>query len=147
MKSKFTFQPIKHLVSTTVKSATPVATFWIFFPRTKNRQLCCLAAMARIVLAKRRVMTTKMKNHLFSEGIFPPITINHTRCWAKRNKNPPTYGIVVSTSHWLTQLSSNLFPDSFETLSVYSKATWFSQSPMTVLSSLSILDKVQLLWL
>ena len=31
MKSVFTFQPIKHLVSTTVKSANPAATFRIFF--------------------------------------------------------------------------------------------------------------------
>ena len=37
MKSVFTFQPIKRLVSTTVKNAKTDATFWIFLLRTKNR--------------------------------------------------------------------------------------------------------------
>ena len=36
MKSVFTFQPIKRLVSTTVKSAQPAATFPIFLLRTKT---------------------------------------------------------------------------------------------------------------
>ena len=62
MKSVFTFQPIKRLVSTTTKSAKPDATFWIFFLVTKNRQLCCLAVMEHIVLQERRVAITK--NHL-----------------------------------------------------------------------------------
>ena len=64
MKSVFTFQAIKRLVSTTVKSAKPVATFWIFLLRTKNQQLCCLALMEHIVLQERRVVTTKKKSHL-----------------------------------------------------------------------------------
>ena len=50
MKSVFTIQPIKRLISTTVKSAKLAATFWIFFLRTKNRQLCCLAVTVPIVL-------------------------------------------------------------------------------------------------
>ena len=37
VKSVFTFQPIKQLVTTTVKSAKPAATFRIFLLRTKNR--------------------------------------------------------------------------------------------------------------
>ena len=49
MKSVFTFQPIKQLVSTTVKSAKPVVTFWIFLLRTKNRRLCCLVVTVHIV--------------------------------------------------------------------------------------------------
>ena len=64
MKSVFTFQPIKRLVSTTVKSAKLAATFWIFLLRTKNRQLCCLVVTVHIVLQARRVVTTKKKNHL-----------------------------------------------------------------------------------
>ena len=64
MKSVFTFQPKKRLVSTTVKSAKPAATFWIFILRTKNRQLCCLASTVHIVLQEKRVATTKKKNHL-----------------------------------------------------------------------------------
>ena len=64
MKSVFTFQPIKRLVSTTVKSAKPAATFWLFLLRTKNRQICCLAETVHIVLQEKRVATTKMKNLL-----------------------------------------------------------------------------------
>ena len=62
IKNVFTFQPIKRLVSTTVKSAKPAATFWKFLLRTKNRQFCCLAVMEHIVLQERRVAITK--NHL-----------------------------------------------------------------------------------
>ena len=64
MKSVFTFQPIIRLVSTTVKSAKPAATFRLFLLSTKNRQLCWLAGTVHIVLQKRRVATTKKKNHL-----------------------------------------------------------------------------------
>ena len=53
MKSVFTFQPIKRLVSTTVKSAKPAATFLIFVLRTKNRQFCCLAVTVHIVYTSR----------------------------------------------------------------------------------------------
>ena len=38
------------------------------------------------------------------------------------------------------------FPFSFYTLLVYSKAAWFFQSPTTVFSSFSTLDKIQFLW-
>ena len=50
MKNVFKFQPIKQLVSTTVKSAKPAATFGVFLLRTKSRHLCCLAVMVHIVL-------------------------------------------------------------------------------------------------
>ena len=63
-KSVFTFQPIKRLVSTTVKSAKPAATFRIFLLGPKNRQLCCLVVMEHIALQERRVATTK--DHLLS---------------------------------------------------------------------------------
>ena len=63
-KSLFTFQPIKRLVFTTVKSAKPAATFSIFLLRTKNQQLCCLAVMEHVVLPKRRVAITKKENQL-----------------------------------------------------------------------------------
>ena len=53
MKSVFNFQPMKRLVSTTVKSAKPAATFSIFLLRTKNRQLCCLAVTVHIVYMSR----------------------------------------------------------------------------------------------
>ena len=64
MKSVFTFQPIKRLVSATVRSSKPAATFLIFLLRVKNQQLCCLAVMEHIALQERRVATTKKKNHL-----------------------------------------------------------------------------------
>ena len=64
MKSVPIFQQIKRLVSTTVKSAKPAATFWIFFLRTKNWQLFCLVMIVHIVLQKRRVATTKTRSHL-----------------------------------------------------------------------------------
>ena len=63
MKSVFTFQAIKRIVSTTVKSEKPATTFWILLLSTKNQQLC-LAVMEHIVLQERRVVTTKKKNHL-----------------------------------------------------------------------------------
>ena len=52
-KSVFTFQPIKRLVSTSVKSAKPAATFWIFLLRIKSLQLICLAVMEHIVYTNR----------------------------------------------------------------------------------------------
>ena len=64
LKSVFTFQLTKRLVSTTVKSAKPAATFRIFFSMTKNLQLCCLAVTVHIVLQERRVATMKKKYHL-----------------------------------------------------------------------------------
>ena len=57
----FTFQPMKRLISTTVKSAKPTATLSIFLLGTRNRQLCCLVVMDRIVLQERRVAITKKK--------------------------------------------------------------------------------------
>ena len=64
MESVFTIQPMKRLVSTTVKSAKPATTFWIFLLRTKHQQLFCLAVTVHIVLQEKRVATTKKKNHL-----------------------------------------------------------------------------------
>ena len=64
MKSVFTFQPIKRLVSTTVKSAKTAATFWIILLRSKSRQLCYLAVTVHIALPERRFAITKKENHL-----------------------------------------------------------------------------------
>ena len=64
MKSVFTFQPIKWLVSLTVKSAKPAVTFRKLLLRTKNWQLYCLLVTVHIALQERRVATTKKKNHL-----------------------------------------------------------------------------------
>ena len=64
IKSVFTFQPIKRLVSLTVKSAKPASMFWIILLWTINRQLCCLAVTVHIVLQERRVATLKKKSFL-----------------------------------------------------------------------------------
>ena len=140
MKSVFTFQPIKQLVSTTVKSAKPAATLWIIPLRTKNRQLCCLAVTVHIVLQERRVPNTKKKSHLHFWRNF---SANHNQAHPNLNQKRRSYsiyGIIVSTPHWLMQLSKTSVTLSFYTLSVYIKATWTPQSPATVLSSLSTLN-------
>ena len=81
MKSVFTFQPIKRLLSTTVKSAKPAAMFWKILLRTKNRQFCCLAVMVHIVLQDGRVATTKKNNHRFFRTDF---SANHSHPHQKR---------------------------------------------------------------
>ena len=81
MKSVFTFQPIKRLVSTTVKSAKPAVLLWIFLLRTENRQLRCLAVMVHIVWQERRVAATKKKNHLLFRRNF---SANHSHPHQKR---------------------------------------------------------------
>ena len=63
MKRVLTFQSKKLLVSTTVKSTKPAATFPIIFLTTKNRHLCCLVVVLHKGLQQRRVVTTK-KSHL-----------------------------------------------------------------------------------
>ena len=78
----FTFHRIKRLVSTTVKSAKPAATFWTFLLRTKNRQLCCLAVTVHIVLQERRVATTK-KNHL---NFWRNFSANHNQAHPNLNQ-------------------------------------------------------------
>ena len=78
----------------------------------------------------------------FFAEISPPIAIKHTQTSANKGINHSIYGMIVSNAQWLTQLSGNSFPFSFYTPSVYSKATYFSQSPTRAL----ILDQIQLLW-
>ena len=81
MKSVFTFQPIKSLVFTTVKSAKPAATSWIFLLRTKNRQLCCLAVTVHIALQERRVATTKDHLHFWRNS-----SANHNQAHPNLNQ-------------------------------------------------------------
>ena len=50
----------------------------------------------------------------------------------KKSRIYSNYGIIVSTPHWLIQLTKTSFTLSFYTLSVCIKATCFSQSPRTV---------------
>ena len=100
-KSLFTFQPIKRLVSTTVKSAKPVATFLIFLLRNKNQQLCCLAVMEDIALQENESQLRKRKAISIFDEISPPITIKHIRTWTKKGQIESNYGRNVSLSYWL----------------------------------------------
>ena len=88
----------------------------------------------------------KEKTISIFKKISPPIKTKHIRTWTKKGRNYSIFGIIVSTPHWFTQLTKTSFTFSFYTISVYVKATWFSQSPTTVLSGLSFLDQIQWLW-
>ena len=81
VQSVFTFQPKKQLVSTTVKSAKPVATFWIILLRTRNRQISCLAVMEHIALQERRVATTRDHLHFWRKS-----SANHNRAYPNLNQ-------------------------------------------------------------
>ena len=146
-KNVCTFQAIELPVSTNVKIAKSAATFWLFLLWTRNGQLCWLVVMVHIVLEEKQVATTRKKNHLhFSRENFPA---NHSQARPNLNKKSRSYsiyGIIVSTSHWLIQLFKIASTFSFYTNSVYLEATWFSQSPTTVLSGLLTLDQIQWLW-
>ena len=108
MKSVFTLQPIKPLVSTTVKSAKPAAAIWVFLLRTKNSQLCCLAVMVYIALQERRMVVTKKKSPLH---FWQNFATNHNRArpnLSQKGKNHSFYGIFLSTPHWLIQLTKTI---------------------------------------
>ena len=83
VKSVFLFQPIKRLVSTTVKSAKPAAMFWTFNLWTINRQLCCLAVMVHILLQGRRIATTRKKYQLHFCRNF---AANHNQAYPNLNQ-------------------------------------------------------------
>ena len=147
MKSVFTFQSIKRLLYTTVKSAKPAFRFWKFLFWGSKTDNYGLAVMVHIFLLQRRVATTKNRSHFHFWRNF---SANHNQAHPNLNQKCRSYSIygkVVSTPHWLIQLTKTSFLLSFHTLSVYIKATWFSQSPTTVLSGLSTLDQIQWPWL
>ena len=114
-------------------------TYRIFLQWTKNWQLCYLVVMVHIALQEKRAKKTKRTISIPEEN-YPPITNKQTRTWAIKSKNYSIYCIIVSTPHWLIQLIKKSFSFSLITFSVYSEATWFDQSPTTVLSGLSNLD-------
>ena len=82
-KMCFTIQPKKRLVSTTVKSAKLAATFWIFFLRTKKRQLCCLAVTVHIASQKDESWLRKRKAISIFEEISLP---NHNQAHLNQNQ-------------------------------------------------------------
>ena len=126
MKNVFTFQPIKRLVSTSVKGTKPAATFRRFLQRPKTDNCAVWWQWQTLFCQKDESWLRKWKTiSFFFKKSSPPIRISHTRTWAKESKNLSFFGIIVSISHWLIQLTWNFFPASFYTLSVYTKATWF----------------------
>ena len=127
MKSVFTFQPKKRLVSTTVKSAKPAAMFWSFLLRTKNWQLCCLSVTVHFVLQERRVATTKKKNNLHFKEISPPITTKHIRTWTRRGPIESKNGINLFVSYWLLICATYSNFKSFFSISIYRQPVKFNQ--------------------
>ena len=125
-KSVFTCQPIKQLVSTTVRSAKPAVTFWIFLLRTKNRQICCLAVMIHIVLQERRFATRKKKNYprfwrIFSANLSHPHQkklnpVNPVQIWNRRIR----FLLVEDLSH------NSIFKSSYSA-SIYSQPVKVNQ--------------------
>ena len=147
MKSVFTFQPIKRLVSTTFKSAKPAAMFSIFLLRTKNWQLYCLAVTVHIILQDRRVAITK--NHLH---FWRNLSANHNK--AHPNLKQKTLNWVQIRNrrirYVLADDLSNIFIFqiilfNFNLQLTYTKSSWSSQSPTTESSGLSILASPLLL--
>ena len=132
------------LLPNSLKSTKPAATFWIFLLRTKNRHLCCLVVTVHIVLPKNDSRLRKRNAFSTFEEIFPPITTKPIRTWTKKVRS---YSIIANPvePYWLIQLTKTSFALSFNTHSLYMKATWFSQSPTTVLSGVSTLYQIQ--WL
>ena len=87
-KSVFTLQTIKRLVFKTVKSAGPAATFWIWFSKTKNRHLGCLAVTVHVALQERWVATTKEKSRLnFWRSSSPKNNQAQQKLYQKRQKS------------------------------------------------------------
>ena len=118
------------------------------FPSFKEQKptFSCLEVMVHIALQQNESWLRKKTSSIFEE-VYPPITIKHTRTWARKSKNHSIYGIIVSILHWLIQITKKSFPFAFCTLSVYCKATWFSLSLTAVMSGVSTLDHIQLHWL
>ena len=145
-KSVFTCQPTAILVSTTVKTAKPALKPNSPYTEEKTDNnliwwrrytLCCMKDQA----------TPKKKNYLhFWSSFFSNQTQAHpSLCHQGRGSFPLCHQCQLP--HWLIQLTKESFAFSLYKLSVYSKATRFSQSPTTVLSGLSTSNQIQSLWL
>ena len=61
--------------------------------------------MVHTVFQKRRVVTIENKNFSIFEENYLPAKMKPNRTWAKKVKNASIYGIIVSTPHWLNQLT------------------------------------------
>ena len=157
LKSVFTFQPTKRLVSTTVKNAKPAATFWIFLLRTKNRHLCCLAVTVHLALLEKRVAITKIRPFPFSKNFLRQSQPSTSELEPKKDKSSPnmkwTYPFPIGSwfepqfkflNHFIQfqyKLNQSLL---FNIQSTYGKS-WSSPSPTMESSGLSILVPTLLL--
>ena len=135
MKSVVTFQPVKRLISTTVKTANPAATFWRILLGTKNRKFCCLAVMVHIVLQRRRVATTKKKNHLHFWRSF---SANHNQAQPNLNKKKLKWVQI-----WNKRIRS-LLADDLSDIFIF-KTILFNFSSQTTATQLTInLQKIMI---
>ena len=124
-KSVFTFQPRKRLVSTTVRSAKPAATFCLFLLWTRNRQLCCLFGGDGTHCFARKTSRNyeKEKSSPFLKKFLRQSQPSTSESEPKKVEMfTSIYGISVSTPHCLKQLTKSSFTLSFYTLSVYIQA-------------------------
>ena len=151
MKSVFTIQPIKLLVSLSVKSAEPAATFLLLILRTKNRHLWCLAVRVHIVLQGRRIATINKKNHLHFWRNF---SANHNQAHPNLNQKRLKWVQIwnktffLSIGRWFLS-DIFIFQIIFFSISIYSqplkfnqptyRKAWPSQSQTTESSRLLIL--------
>ena len=121
--------------------------FELSFWGSKTRNFVVWRQWYVLVSQRDESWLQKRKPISFFEKFSRPITIKDTRICAIKGKNYFKYGIIVSTPHWLIQLTKNSLPFSCYTLWVCSKARWFLQSLTTVLRDPSTLDQIQLLWM
>ena len=100
-----------------------------------------------LLCQKNESWLRKLKtNSIFGEHSQPNI-IKHARTWAIKSRKS-IYLVPNRVDYPLVDtVNQTIFPFGTHALSVYSNALWLSQSPTTVFSGLSTLDKIPLLWL
>ena len=109
---------------TNVLNEKRAAMFRKLILRSRNGIFCCLVVMGHIGSSKNELLLRKRRTLSIFEDIPPQIRNKHAPPWARKGKNPSTYGLTVSTPHLLILFAKSSNPFSFYTLSVYSKATW-----------------------
>ena len=125
-----------------VKSAKSALTSSMFLLTSNSRNFCCLVVMVHIAFGKR-ISCDYQKNHLhFRRNLSANLNRAHPKL-CQKGKNHSIFGTVMSTPHWLIELTKKPFSGSFYTRSVCCKATWFSQSATTVLSALLSWNRIQ----
>ena len=138
----------ENLVFVAVKSSKLALTCLIILLGIKNDNYFVWWLWYTLICNKDELRLWGRKSISIFWNFSPPITIiKHTKACTKKGKTYYNYVMILLAGDWLVQLTKNSSPFSFYTLSVYSKATWSTQPPTAVLSGLSNLDQIQLLWL